>query len=262
MRKPFLVRTRSLEPMCESDSNPRGRIFHLIKGMSIFKHISFGGQPLSRSQLVKILPEAGPFLLHFEKTDLAYWEYKMQSNNEILRRGIWLANSWERKCMIAKVKTLQFSSLDTYILHLHAGSVAEILDSCATFAERVLPLSRSDPHAKAWQLGEQLYIHSRHWRALTRTVLRLVDLIGCMRHASSIQNGTHASDEGDEWPNERLLQQALRRAAQCYAHKMDPTPSPRPPLPYPATNVGEKEEKNDEGATGEACAAAAGLCRR
>ena len=140
------------------------RIFELIKSLSIFKYLSYGEAPFSRSKTARILPEVKPFILHFKRKDLAIWKDRLQCHNALLARGMAVGSDREFKWLRAKAKSLQFDSLDSFMLHEHSSIIADVLDALFAFSDKVSSLARIFPLAHAWYLGSHLLIQARRWR--------------------------------------------------------------------------------------------------
>ena len=193
------------------------RLFPLIRKLSILKHLSYGREPCSLLATAKILPEVIPFLLDFKMRDISRWEEEMQYHNAILHRGskVIKQDLLPAQRLLINACSRQFRSLDHYILNMHADKLANILEACLNFAERVYPLVLADPGAPAWRIHKQFFIQSRKWRQLKRRVLDLIDLLIELANKSKTIYGGHRNSV-DDWPNHDMMWDAVQRAACAF----------------------------------------------
>ena len=170
------------------------------------------------------MPEIEPFLLHFRKRSLARWEQKKDSLNKRLLRAA-------KSGHLENPNKMKFQSLDDYMLYLHSDLLAQNMDSLVVFAERILPLIRSDPSARIWHFHEALLIQRRHWKSLARQVMNLVKLLSVAFNADFDQQV-----DLDLWPDQERLCDAMLRAQRIYGEFAEaedncPTLAHRPSVP-------------------------------
>ena len=117
-------------------------------------------------------------------------------------------------CRLIKAKKFAFTSLDLFMLQMHAKEIAEVLDSLTAFAERVVRLIQHDEAACSWWLNRHLAIHRDFWRDLSCRVMTLIKLLGFL----DLDGSSHEAPWPPltPWPDVDLLQHAARRAAKIY----------------------------------------------
>ena len=144
-----------------------------ILSASLVAHISFAKNRLTRAAMASLLPEVFLEKDPFDKATLDLLNRKMLAHNSALDLGQLVLNAGApqptRKC---------FSSLDEYVMHMHADKILLVMESLVKFGERVVPLIREEETARAWYLNEHILIQSHHWRVLARRVVNLVEQLG------------------------------------------------------------------------------------
>ena len=187
---------------CPDSSTPN--LFELVRRLSIFKYLSYGEAPFSRSTTARLLPEVKPFMLHFKKEDLAIWKDRLRCHNALLARGMKVGSDREFKWMRAKAKSLQFDSVERFMLHAHPSTIADLLDALISFSDKVRLASRNHPLARAWYLRSHLLIRAGRWRCFRRRFRELL--------AYLTEQSTKPTQYVCDCPEQERLRAALRRA--------------------------------------------------
>ena len=193
-------------------------VFRFVRQVSLFKHVSYAGRRLKNSTTAKILPEISPFLSDFGRNALPQWNEEMCQCNMILLRG-------KRMGLLPTVRKFRFfSSLDSYLIKMHAEKLASVLKSLVIFGERVVPLINDDPNARGWFFHEDLLIQSHHWRRLARSVLNLLKILGLseLQNLASARQDSCFLPSSDVWPSQDNLREAMLRAARMYGAYAEP----------------------------------------
>jgi hypothetical protein len=150
--------------------------------------------------MASLLPEIFPEN-HFDEDALLLWNQGINAHNSTLDRGQFVQNPAEpqfaRPC---------FCGRDG---HMHADKIVLVLKPLVKFGERVVPLIREDPTARAWYLNEHLLIHAHHWNALARQVMNFVRQLGLLAAENNAQQSSISF-------NEFKLLDAGRRAVEIY----------------------------------------------
>ena len=157
---------------------------------------------------MKILPEIAEISQNFGPASLGDWNRRMCDHNQTVRRG-------ERMRLIpgtSAASKLIFESLDAFMLQMHSLDIAKALRSLSVFGERVLPLIRREPLARAWWLHRDLLIQRRHWFALCRCVMNLVRLIGF----GAMDCPSLPAPPSQHWPDRDVLESAALDAARVF----------------------------------------------
>ena len=192
---------------------------------------------MSKASVAHVLPEVLTFEQYFGSGTLEDWRARLKQHNEVIKRGLQMK-------LLRGASWLRISSLDTFMLLLHADALTDILESHVTFANRIRPLIRANPSAQGWYFHDKMLIQRRDWKLLARRVLNLVKLLGCADPGGiPIKNGSrhHNDDESmDGWPHQDRLCRAMRLAAgayQAFAVADGRTPTLPPPRPPPLTSA-------------------------
>ena len=143
----------------------------LVRKVSLTKYLSFSRQRLTRKKIAKIIPEVTVVDKFFGPRSLQIWNDEMLSHNALLQRGAKMM-----LCCHFSPARLMNCSLDIYMLHMHANSIAEVLDSLSRFGNGVM--QHCDPDQKAWWLSPEISIQQAHWFQLCRRVIDLLKLLG------------------------------------------------------------------------------------
>ena len=210
--------------MCEDDHSIFVRcqttktpicLFELVRRLSIFKYLSYGEAPLSRSVTANLLPEVKPFMLHFKKKDLAIWKDRLRCHNALLARGMTVGSDREYRWLRAKAKSLQFDCLDSFMFHTHPSTLTNLLDALISFSDKMSSIASTQPLALAWYLGNHLLIQARRWK---RFKSRFRELLARLTEHS--RKPTHYVCE---CPEQERLRAALRRATGiCFGQDCRP----------------------------------------
>ena len=181
--------------------------------------------------------------MFIKKDSIKEWNIEMNFHNQILRRGV-PSGSFPN----IKSKNYEYSSLDQYMLQMHASILAEVFDSFTAFAARVLPSIQKDPEAQSWWLNEHLLIQRHHWSSFSCRVMTLLK-------TSGFEDGVFqpkSTTSSDRWPNlEQLHESALRAwcifgafgSADDALNIMQP---PRPARAYPALSAEQQQQQGSE----------------
>jgi hypothetical protein len=178
-----------------------------IPSTSLTRYISFARHRLTRAAMASLLPEISPDnidRLHGET--LLLWNREMIARNAALDRARLVQNTAE-----SQHAKQRFSSLDEYVLIVHADKILLVLERLVKFGERVVPLIREDATARAWFLNEHLLIQAHHWRVLARNVMSLVSQLGLLE-AGDVRDARYSGICLDDI---KLLN-AGRRAVEIY----------------------------------------------
>ena len=210
--------------MCEDDHSIFVRcqttktpicLFELVRRLSIFKYLSYGEAPLSRSVTANLLPEVKPFMLHFKKKDLAIWKDRLRCHNALLARGMTVGSDREYRWLRAKAKSLQFDCLDSFMFHTHPSTLTNLLDALISFSDKMSSIASTQPLALAWYLGNHLLIQARRWK---RFKSRFRELLARLTEHS--RKPTHYVCE---CPEQERLRAAMRRATGiCFGQDCRP----------------------------------------
>jgi hypothetical protein len=185
-------------------------IFQYIRKASLLKHVSYCWRRLSIAAATECLPETIPIVKHFGFHSLQQWEKEMEFYNHNLLRGITMGIG-----NIIPADKFITSSLDAFLLRMHADKLADVLCSFVTFAERVEEKIQADKGAHDWTLNDHMLIHRRHWWALSCRVMNLIKLL----YYKAVQMRTKNDDCRSflpSYPDHPRLWDAARRAALIY----------------------------------------------
>ena len=190
-------------------------LFELIRSLSIFKYLSYGEAPLSRSVAANLLPEVKPFMLQFKKKDLAIWKNRLRCHNALLARGMTVGSDREYRWLRAKAKSLQFDCLDSFIVDVYPSTMTDLLDALISFSDRVSSVARTQPLALAWNLGNHLLIQARRWKQFQS---RFRELLACLT-----ENSRKPTHYVCECPEQERLRAAMQRATViCFGQDCRP----------------------------------------
>lgn len=148
------------------------RIYLQIQQMSLFRLITFGAECLPKNQALQYVPEIAVIEKYFHRNSVDLLRKEMQAYNRILHRGIRMGLS-----PVRNVNPPLFSSLDQFIVCVHAAALAEALNAFSTFADRVAPCIDRDPSALMWPAGGPVLITRDRWLQLCRGVRCLIRLL-------------------------------------------------------------------------------------
>ncbi len=185
-------------------------IFKYVRRVSLLKYMSYPGERLKPSATAIILPEIKPFLLDFGNDALSQWEQEMEHLNMLLLRG-------SKMRLLPIDQNLRFfTSLDQYIVRMHADKLARCLEALIRFAEKLEPLAVSEPSVRGWFFHEDLGIQRRHWYQLASSVMNLLKLLGDLDQDSQNSQDSRHQLLPDAWPNQEVLRDVMRRAVRMY----------------------------------------------
>lgn len=189
--------------------NPQSKSCLLLamRRTRIVRYLSFTHGRFSSLKLARRLPELHQSEPSFKS--LNSWTRDMVDHNEILHRGEVL-----RMNLVGGIKRLTFSSLDRYIMQIHAKSIAKVLNALSKFADRVIPLIQLDRAARSWIIVNQIVIQRRHWFTLARQVMNLLKLLGFDDARMSLGSGS--PPWRSPWADFDLLAAAACKAAGQY----------------------------------------------
>jgi hypothetical protein len=145
-----------------------------------------------------------PLFMFIKKDSFKAWELDMNLHNQILRRG----GPFET----INSKIFECSSLDQYMLQMHASRLAQVIDAYTAFAARVLPWIQKNPEAQSWWVNEHLLVQRHHWTIFSCRVMTLLK-------ASGFENGAFqptSTQSADRWPNLDQLHESARRASRIF----------------------------------------------
>ena len=198
--------------MPSNEVQTESRILEAIKRTSIVRCLSFTHARFSTKRLARLFPGAKQMSRKLELKLLTKFTKDMVQHNAVLRRGENL-----RINPVGGIRHVTFSSLDRYILQMHAKSIAKILEDLSKFADRVIPLIQQDRSAPLWRISNQILIQRRHWLGLACHVMNLLKLLGFVQHRMDSIGGVSAWRS--PWPDFDCLVAAACRAAgnyECY----------------------------------------------
>jgi hypothetical protein len=188
-------------------------IFQYIRKASVLRHLSYCRSRLRIAAAAECLPEIVPIVTHFGFHSLQQWKKEMALHNQILQRGrgmdIGISNT-------IPAKKFMTSSLDAFLLRMHADKLADVLCSFVTFAKRVEEKIQTDKCAHEWTLNDHILIHRRHWRSLSCSVMNLVKLL-CFKTVQMRTRNEDCSSILPSYPDHQKLWDAARRAALIYS---------------------------------------------
>jgi hypothetical protein len=193
------------------------RLFWSIRRACLLNYISYAKWRLEINETSNLLPEVKSVLKHFSRKSLATWYEEMRLHNALFKRGKRMGLGATR------LPSLEFESLDRFMLQMHADKIAEVLESFTAFAKRLVPIMELDPDAPSWWLNRNVLIHREHWHRYAQQVFSLLKLIG---FHDDDTNGHRASlsdmAEHRVWPDAELLVDACQRAMQMLGELASP----------------------------------------
>lgn len=182
------------------------QIICAIRQLRVLRYLSFTHGQFSKQRIARCFPELQQINRLFGRWSAQTWADKMAAHNAILLRGESM-----RLQVIGRVKRLRFSSLDCYILQMHAEDIAGVLNGLSEFAQRVLPKIQQNRIARTWPICNQILIQRRHWLSFARSVMNLLKLLGF--DEPRMNGPLSLSAWLSPWPDFDVLAVAARRAA-------------------------------------------------
>jgi hypothetical protein len=183
-------------------------IIRAIRRVRVLRYLSFTHGRFSRQRVARYLPELQQINKEFRHRSTQKWAESMAAHNAILFRGRYM-----HLLPIDRMEWLLFTSLDRYILQMHAKVIADVLNGLSKFAERVLPKIHQDRAARTWKICNQVLIQRRHWFSFTHDVMNFLNLLG---FGDARMNGP-LSPWLSPWPDFDFLAEEARRTTKYYS---------------------------------------------